>query len=90
MTAARKLSLLAALRRGRRSPSAGCTRRRDHGDADLVAGKQLFVEKCGSCHVLARAGTKGTTGPEPRRGLPAARCKEGFGETRDPRHRPRA
>ncbi|HZO36874.1 MAG TPA: c-type cytochrome [Solirubrobacteraceae bacterium] len=31
--------------------------------ADLVAGKQLFVQKCGSCHVLNRAGTKGTTGP---------------------------
>jgi mono/diheme cytochrome c family protein len=34
------------------------------GDADLIAGKQLFVQKCGSCHVLNRAGTKGTTGPD--------------------------
>jgi plastocyanin len=34
------------------------------GDADLIAGKQLFVEKCGSCHVLGRAGTKGTAGPD--------------------------
>ena len=32
-------------------------------DADLIAGKQAFVEKCGSCHVLTRAGTKGTQGP---------------------------
>jgi VCBS repeat-containing protein len=32
-------------------------------DANLVAGKQLFVSKCGSCHVLSRAGTKGTVGP---------------------------
>jgi plastocyanin len=32
-------------------------------NADLVAGKQLFVQKCGSCHILNRAGTKGTTGP---------------------------
>ena len=32
-------------------------------DPNLVAGKQQFVEKCGSCHVLGRAGTKGTTGP---------------------------
>jgi mono/diheme cytochrome c family protein len=32
-------------------------------DADLVAGKRLFVSKCGSCHVLNRAGTKGTVGP---------------------------
>lgn len=31
--------------------------------ADLVAGKQLFVERCGSCHVLNRAETKGVAGP---------------------------
>ena len=33
------------------------------GDADVIAGKKLFAQKCGSCHVLSRAGTKGTTGP---------------------------
>ena len=27
------------------------------------AGKQLFVDRCGSCHVLADAGTAGTVGP---------------------------
>ena len=32
-------------------------------DADLIAGKQAFVKNCGSCHVLNRAGTKGTQGP---------------------------
>lgn len=32
-------------------------------DPDLVAGKQAFVEKCGSCHVLNRAATKGAVGP---------------------------
>jgi plastocyanin len=32
-------------------------------DRDVIAGKQEFVKKCGSCHTLARAGTKGTTGP---------------------------
>ena len=32
-------------------------------DADLIAGKEAFVEKCGSCHVLGRAGTQGATGP---------------------------
>jgi uncharacterized cupredoxin-like copper-binding protein len=31
--------------------------------ADLVKGKTLFVDKCGACHTLARAGTKGTQGP---------------------------
>jgi len=30
---------------------------------DLIAGKKLFAQKCGSCHVLGRAGTKGTVGP---------------------------
>jgi plastocyanin len=32
-------------------------------DANVIAGKQLFVQKCGACHVLGRAQTKGTTGP---------------------------
>jgi mono/diheme cytochrome c family protein len=32
-------------------------------EADLSAGKAAFVEKCGSCHTLARAGTAGTQGP---------------------------
>jgi plastocyanin len=34
------------------------------GDADLVAGKKSFAAKCGSCHVLNRAGTKGAAGPD--------------------------
>ncbi len=33
------------------------------GDPNLANGKRLFVSKCGSCHVLARAGSKGVTGP---------------------------
>jgi plastocyanin len=32
-------------------------------NANLVSGKKLFVSKCGACHTLARANTKGTTGP---------------------------
>lgn len=32
-------------------------------NADLIAGKKAFAGKCGSCHVLSRAGTKGTQGP---------------------------
>jgi uncharacterized cupredoxin-like copper-binding protein len=32
-------------------------------DRDVVAGKQDFVNSCGACHTLARAGTKGTQGP---------------------------
>jgi mono/diheme cytochrome c family protein len=33
-------------------------------EPDLENGKAQFVEKCGSCHVLNRAGTAGTTGPD--------------------------
>lgn len=32
--------------------------------ADLVAGKRAFLEKCGTCHTMDRAGTKGTQGPD--------------------------
>lgn len=32
-------------------------------NADLTAGKKAFAQKCGSCHVLARADTKGVQGP---------------------------
>jgi plastocyanin len=48
--------------------------------ADVVAGKQLFVSKCGSCHVLSRAGTKGTTGPNLDEAFHQA-LTEGFGQT---------
>jgi mono/diheme cytochrome c family protein len=34
-----------------------------HNDPNLETGKAKFVEKCGSCHTLSRAGTQGTTGP---------------------------
>ncbi len=32
-------------------------------NADLVAGKKAFAQKCSSCHTLARANAKGTQGP---------------------------
>jgi mono/diheme cytochrome c family protein len=32
-------------------------------ETDLSNGKAQFVQKCGSCHVLSRAGTAGQTGP---------------------------
>ena len=48
------LSALAAL-----AVLAGCG-----GDkGDKASGKQLFTQRCGSCHVLADAGSKGTIGP---------------------------
>ena len=32
-------------------------------NANVIAGKQAFVAKCGSCHTLARAESKGIVGP---------------------------
>ncbi|MGN6190190.1 MAG: cupredoxin domain-containing protein [Conexibacter sp.] len=42
---------------------AGCGSDVKGDHADLVKGKQLFVARCGACHTLARAGTRGTVGP---------------------------
>ena len=33
-------------------------------EPDLESGKAQFVEKCGQCHTLQRAGTGGTVGPD--------------------------
>jgi plastocyanin len=41
--------------------AAGCSLK--HETPNLVNGKQLFVQKCGSCHTLAHAGTQGQVGP---------------------------
>jgi mono/diheme cytochrome c family protein len=44
--------------------AAGCgTGGVQSGAADRAKGKELFVQKCGSCHTLADAGTQGTIGP---------------------------
>jgi plastocyanin len=42
--------------------TAGCSVK-GADNANLILGKQTFVAKCGSCHALARADTKGTVGP---------------------------
>jgi mono/diheme cytochrome c family protein len=46
-------------------------------EADLSNGKAQFVEKCGSCHELARAGTAGTQGPSLDAAFQTA-LKDGF------------
>ena len=51
----------------------------DRGD-NVINGKQLFVEKCGSCHILNRAGTKGVTGPNLDQAFARAR-EDGFGDS---------
>jgi plastocyanin len=47
---------------------------------NVVNGKTLFVQKCGSCHVLKRAGTTGVTGPNLDAAFERARF-DGFGES---------
>lgn len=47
---------------------------------DLVNGKTLFIEKCGACHVMARAGTAGTIGPNLDDAFSRARI-DGMGDT---------
>jgi plastocyanin len=41
--------------------ASGCSLATQH--VDVINGKEQFASKCGTCHTLARAGTKGTTGP---------------------------
>ena len=44
--------------------AAGCSAGRNQSEnANLIVGKQQFVAKCGACHTLARANTKGSVGP---------------------------
>jgi mono/diheme cytochrome c family protein len=57
---------------------AGCSAKGEGSNADPVKGKQLFVQRCGSCHVLSHAGTKGTTGPNLDAAFARAR-QDGFG-----------
>jgi plastocyanin len=49
-------------------------------DANVIAGKKLFVAKCGSCHTLARAQTKGTVGPDLDQAFQQA-LKDGLGRS---------
>lgn len=79
MTIAARISLFAATATAG-IVLAGCAANETTGDADLVAGKKLFVQRCGSCHVMNRAGTKGVVGPNLDTAL-ANPLKEGFGES---------
>jgi mono/diheme cytochrome c family protein len=61
--------------------AAGCgTGGISKGKADTAHGKELFVEKCGSCHTLAHAGTQGKIGPNLDDAFARSR-EEGFKES---------
>lgn len=57
---------------------SACSARPGGGNPNLVAGKQLFVSKCGACHVLGRAATKGNVGPNLDQAFQQS-LKDGFG-----------
>lgn len=61
---ARRGAAFAAIAASAAAVLAGCGGNVKGDHADPVAGKQLFVQKCGACHTLARAATKGTVGPD--------------------------
>jgi cytochrome c2 len=43
--------------------AAGCGTGGLSEGGDVSAGKALYIDKCGSCHTMADAGTQGTIGP---------------------------
>jgi mono/diheme cytochrome c family protein len=47
---------------------------------NVVNGKEQFIAKCGSCHVLARADATGTVGPNLDQAFQRAR-QDGFGQS---------
>jgi mono/diheme cytochrome c family protein len=47
-------------------------------NADIARGRVLFEKNCGTCHVLAQAGTSGTLGPNLDDAFAAAREAGGF------------
>jgi cbb3-type cytochrome c oxidase subunit III len=58
----------------------GCgTGGKANGTADSAAGQKLYVSKCGGCHTLGNAGTKGTLGPNLDEAFAGPR-KQGFEE----------
>jgi uncharacterized cupredoxin-like copper-binding protein len=58
--------------------ASGC--QLNNTDNNVVAGKQEFVAKCGSCHTLKRAGTTGVVGPNLDEAFQQAR-QSGFGQS---------
>jgi mono/diheme cytochrome c family protein len=60
--------------------AAGCGAVDTFSSGDASHGKALFVDKCGSCHTLANAETKGMIGPNLDEAFRYDR-KQGFDES---------
>ena len=56
----RPARIAAALAIGTLFLAAGCG---GSEEPDPARGKELFTQRCGACHILANAGTKGVQGP---------------------------
>ncbi len=60
---------------------SGCgSVKHNENNANLIVGKQQFVAKCGACHALAHAETKGSVGPNLDVAF-ASSLSEGLGRT---------
>lgn len=76
MTRPKRLAALAAGALVTALAASGCGRQEE---SDKINGKALYAQKCGSCHILARAGTKGAQGPNLDEAFGPAR-RDGLGE----------
>ena len=71
--------LAVAVDRGVSVAVTACSPRAGGGNPNLVAGKQLFVKNCGSCHVARRApARRATSGPNLDQAFQQS-LKDGFG-----------
>jgi plastocyanin len=59
---------------------SACGSLKRYDNPDVVGGKVAFVSQCGACHTLARAGTKGTIGPNLDAAFAAA-VQDGLGRS---------
>ena len=59
----RVASVIALLAAGLALAGCGSEARVAEGEGSATQGKELFTQKCGSCHVLADAGSRGNIGP---------------------------
>lgn len=60
---------------------AGCGSTGVPEAGDVGEGEEIFTQKCGSCHTLADAGTKGAVGPDLDAAFDRSRNVDGFDES---------